>query len=83
MGIKKITVSHKRNDCIGCGSCAMLAPNNWSMNQDDGKADLKDAKWNGNEFKVTKIDEDEIEDTICAANACPVNIIRVDGCKYR
>ncbi len=79
MGIKKITVSHKRNDCIGCGSCALLAPNQWSMNSEDGKADLKNSKYNGKEFKVAQVDEDEIEETISAADACPVRIIRVNG----
>ncbi len=79
MGVKKITVSHKRNDCIGCGSCVLLAPNHWSMDSDDGKANLKCSKWNGKEFKVVKIDEDEIEENILAANACPIGIIRING----
>lgn len=77
MGVKKITISHKRKDCIGCGSCALLAKNCWSMNKEDGKSDLRGAGWKNEEFMVTQIDEDELEDNKKAADACPVNIIRV------
>ncbi len=79
MGIKKVTVSHKRNDCIGCGSCVLLAPNQWSMNLEDGKADLKNSTYSGREFKVAQVDEDEIEENISAADTCPVKIIRING----
>lgn len=78
MGTKKITLCHKRNDCIGCGSCAMIAPGQFTMNAADGKADLKGAEWHGDEFMVTKIEEDEYEQNKQAADACPVGIIRLD-----
>jgi len=77
MGVRKITISHKRKDCIGCGSCALLAKHCWTMNKEDGKSDLKNAQWKGEDFMVTKIDEDELEDNKKAADACPVSIIRV------
>ncbi len=79
MGTKKITVCHKRNDCIGCGSCALLAPHTWQMNREDGLADLHGAKWKGDQFMVSQIDEDELEDNKDAAQACPVQIIRIEG----
>jgi ferredoxin len=78
MGTKKITLCHKRNDCIGCGSCAMLSPDRFSMNIQDGKADMKDGQWHGDEFVVAKIDEDEYDLNKQAAAACPVGIIRLD-----
>ena len=78
MGVKKIKVSHKRNDCIGCGSCAMVAPEFWSMNSEDGKADLKGAEWKDDEFMVAEIDEDQIEPNKMAEKSCPVGIIRVE-----
>lgn len=78
MGTKKITVCHKRNDCIGCGSCVLIAPKRWQMNVEDGKSDLIDGKWHGDEFVVAKIDEDEYTKNKQAADACPMNIIRLD-----
>jgi ferredoxin len=78
MGVKHIKICHKRNDCIGCGSCALLAPKSWKMNPDDGKSDLVNAKWKGEEFMVSTIDESEYDDNKKAADACPVNIIRLD-----
>ena len=78
MGVKKITISHKRRDCIGCGICALLAPQNWSMDDQDGLATLKDAKWKGQNFMVAGVDEDLIEENKIAAANCPVAIIRIE-----
>lgn len=78
MGTKKITLCHKRNDCIGCGSCALIAPKRWTMNEEDGKADLQDGQWKGDEFVVAKINEEEYQKNKEAADACPVGIIRID-----
>lgn len=77
MGVKKISLCHKRNDCIGCGSCAMLAPKRWQMNPEDGKSDLVGGELKG-EFFVAKIDEEERALNKQAADACPVSIIRLD-----
>jgi ferredoxin len=78
MGIRKGAVCHKRNDCIGCGSCVLYAPKYWSMNPEDGKSELKGAVWKGDQFMVAAVDEDDLEDNRKAADACPVGIIRVD-----
>ena len=78
MGVKKITICHKRNDCIGCGSCVLYAPNQWKMNPDDGKSELAGAKWKGKQFMVAHVDAEEAEKNKQAASACPVGIIRVD-----
>jgi ferredoxin len=78
MGTKKITMCHKRNDCIGCGSCVLLAPDRWQMNAEDGKADLKGGEWKGDEFVVAKIEEEEYAVNKDAADACPMDIIRLD-----
>lgn len=79
MGVKKITICHLRRGCIGCGSCALLASKQWTMNSEDGKSDLKGAQWKGKEFMVAQIDEDDLEENKKAADACPVNVIRVTG----
>jgi len=77
MGVKKFKISHQRNKCIGCGSCAIYAPKQWSLNKDDGKADLKDAKEKG-EFMVAEVDIDYLQENKDAAKVCPVRIIKVD-----
>ncbi len=77
MGLTKLTVCHKRGDCIGCGSCALLAPRQWSMNSDDGKADLVSAVAKG-EFMVAQVDPIDAEANKAAAAACPMRIIRID-----
>ncbi len=79
MGTNKITVSHKRNDCIGCGACTMAAPEQWSMSEEDGKAILKGAEWKGEEFMVGEIDEDVLDANKEAADSCPVQIIKISG----
>lgn len=78
MGTRKISVCHKRNDCIGCGMCVMMAPGRWKMNTEDGKSDLIGGEWHGDEFVVAKVDEEERDTNKLAADSCPVGIIRVD-----
>ncbi len=83
MGIKKVKIAHKRNACIGCGSCALIAPETWRMNKEDGKACLIGAQWRGKEFMVAQIDDEEalLARNLQAADACPVQIIRIAGRK--
>lgn len=78
MGVKKITISHKRKDCIGCARCVFAAPQTWEMNN-DGMSDLKDGKWKGKDFVVRQIDEDDLQDNKDASDSCPVQIIRIEG----
>ena len=77
MKSKRIKISHQRNKCIGCGSCAMYAPNRWKMNPEDGKADLVGSVKKGNVF-VAEIDNDEIKQNKKAERACPMQIIKVN-----
>jgi ferredoxin len=62
----KYEIQYDRDGCIGAGACANVDPSNWRM-ASDGKADLlkKD------------IDEAELEASINAARACPVNVIHI------
>lgn len=78
MGIKKISISQKREDCIGCGACTAFAPDTWSMSSEDGKADLKGAV-DKDGMMVAEIDEEKLEENKQAADACPVQIIKVTG----
>ncbi len=79
MGTRKLTISHKRNDCIGCGSCAQIAPHTWRMSREDGKAILIGSRWHGKEFMVASVEDEpsRTEDNHAAAAACPVRIIRI------
>lgn len=78
MGVNKITVSQKREDCIGCGACVSFAPNNWKMDENDGKANLVGAEKKG-DMMVAQIDEDELEQNKQAADVCPAQIIKISG----
>lgn len=78
MGTKKITITHKREDCIGCGVCALIASKQWSMNEVDGRSDLSSAIDKG-DFLVSQIEEDDLEFNKEAAFHCPTNAIRIEG----
>ena len=77
MGTKKFKISHQRDKCIGCGSCAMYAPHCWKMNQEDGKADLVGGTQK-RDVVVADYDIDELEANKKAAKACPMQIIRIN-----
>lgn len=77
MGIKKITISQQRNKCIGCGACVTAARKYWKMNNEDGLADLIDGEVTSNGMVTAKVDEADYEQNKKAADACPVNIIRL------
>lgn len=77
MWVKKVIVSHQRNDCIGCGSCALIAPWQRSMDPNDGLACLHNAKRKGKDFMLAPVDEDVIDLNEQAAQACPMNIIQI------
>lgn len=76
MGMKKFRISHFRKDCIGCGSCKLIAPHTWDMNEEDGMADLKGAEPK-NDVQVSDVDIDLLEENKEAAAHCPVSIIRI------
>ncbi len=73
---KNKKVVHQREDCIGCGLCVELAPNNWFMDLSDGKAKLRRSE-EKNGLYIAEISEPEVEDNLEAARNCPVNIIKV------
>jgi ferredoxin len=66
-------IIHDRPVCIGCGSCAAVAPKFWKMHE-DGKADLIGAENVGTD--QIRILED-LEDNMDAAECCPVNCIHI------
>jgi ferredoxin len=60
----KYKIEHDVAACIGCGSCANICPDNWTMG-DDGKA------------KPKKTELDELGCNQEAADSCPVSCIKV------
>lgn len=71
-----VIITHQREKCIGCNYCVELAYNRWRMSKKDGKATLLQGV-NRKGFYTVKVREDELEDNLKAAEACPVKIIKV------
>ena len=67
-------IIYDRDGCIGAAACAALDPERFEMNE-DGKADLL----KGNEKKDGDwiLEVDELGDALEAAEACPVNVIKI------
>lgn len=69
-------IIHKREKCIGCGSCVAVCPEYWEMDE-EGKSHLLNSKRDpesGNE-------ELEISDVACnqgAVEICPVECIHIE-----
>ncbi|NCS97613.1 MAG: ferredoxin [Candidatus Pacebacteria bacterium] len=73
---KDATVTHDRDNCIGCGMCSLLCPKYWTMNPDDGKADLAEAK-KVKHLHQRKVGYEDVAENKAAQEACPVNVIKV------
>lgn len=67
-------VIHNREVCVGCGACAAVCPKYWEM-KGDGKSFLRGSKVIGEEHILVVPHPECNED---AANACPVQCIRVE-----
>jgi len=78
MGTKKFSISQQRDNCIGCGSCAMYSPNCWKINNVDGKADLTNGVKKG-DLIVAECDIELLEENKKAAAACPMQIIKINS----
>lgn len=76
MNNKRKKIIHFRESCIGCGSCCEYAPDNWTMNDADGKSCLKRAVQKDDVF-IAEISDVELEANKFASLACPVGIIHV------
>ena len=72
-----IRITQQRIKCIGCGNCEEVAPNNWSMNTTDGKADLIGSKNNKGFYTVISSDDD-YHPNLEAKAICPVKIITIE-----
>jgi len=71
-----VIITQQRDKCIGCNYCVELAFNRWRMSKKDGKCTLIGAK-NKKGFHTVKVGDEELDENLRAADACPVNIIKV------
>ncbi len=71
-----VIITQQRDKCIGCNYCVEYAADRWRMSKKDGKCTLI----NGTDrkgFYTARVGDEEFEDNKKAAQACPVNIIKV------
>lgn len=71
-----VIITHQRDKCIGCNYCVELAYSRLRMSKKDGKATLLGGE-NKKGFYTVRTENEEYDDNMKAANACPVNIIKV------
>lgn len=71
-----VIITHQRDKCIGCNYCVELAYDQWRMSKKDGKATLLGAI-NKRGFHTARVDNADYDANVKAAEACPVNIIKV------
>ncbi|MAE13534.1 hypothetical protein CMO92_03135 [Candidatus Woesearchaeota archaeon] len=69
-------VEHDRPNCIGCGSCCVIAEGFWELD-DDGKANITKAEQLKNGQQRLEIKDKDLEIMKDAAESCPVNVIHI------
>jgi len=72
-------IDHDRPGCIGCGACAAVNPDFWTMSPADGKSDLvgSASTKEGEEVVREQLEMDELNGNKEAAESCPVNVIHI------
>lgn len=71
-----LVITHQREKCIGCNYCVELALEHWRMSKKDGKATLIGGE-NKKGFYTLRTNDADYDKNKKAAEACPVNIIKV------
>ncbi len=72
--MSKFKIVHDRPNCIGCGACVAVSPEDWEMNA-DGKSDLIKAKALPDTTQEKELDN--LGENMEAARMCPVNVIHI------
>lgn len=70
---KRYLITYHKDECIGAFACLAAEPKSWVKNED--KADLVDAKNEGNEIFTKEVDD--LDNNLEAAQCCPVNCIHI------
>jgi ferredoxin len=71
-----VIITLQREKCIGCNYCVEIAYDRWRMSKKDGKSTLIGSE-NRKGFYTVKVGDEEYDENIDAAAACPVKIIKV------
>ena len=71
-----VIITLQREKCIGCNYCVELAFDRWRMSKKDGKCNLIGGV-NRKGFYTVKVGDEELNENLKAAEACPVKIIKV------
>lgn len=69
-------VRFDRDGCIGCGACAQICSEFWSMS--NSKSDLKGGKqMDGDDWFERDISKADLDCNKAAAEACPADVIHI------
>lgn len=71
-----VIITQQRDKCIGCNYCVEFAFQRWRMSKKDGKCTLIGSRERRG-FHTVKVGDEEFEENVRAAEACPVKIIQV------
>ncbi|HEX5742607.1 MAG TPA: ferredoxin [Flavobacteriaceae bacterium] len=72
-----VIITLQRPKCIGCNYCVELAPAQFQMSKKDGKAVLLHSVEKKGFHTIKLADENILEATLKASEACPTKIISV------
>ncbi len=76
----KFKILHFKDQCISCGACAAICPEFWGMDE-EGLAQLKESQKIGDHWERIILTEDDRSRNQEAAEACPVQIIKLQQIK--
>ena len=71
-----LKIIHQRDKCIGCFYCVEIAPQRWTIDENDGKSFLKESIQKKKMYIAT-VSNFEYEENKEAADVCPVNCIEI------
>ena len=74
---RMVVVTLQRNKCIGCGYCADVAGEYFSMDPSDGKCVLSGAREKKGSFTLRSTDPLSYGPCLRAQDSCPSGVIRV------
>ncbi len=76
----KFKILHYKDQCISCGACAAICPEFWEMDE-EGLAQLKESEKVEDRWERIILTEDDRSRNQEAADACPVQIIKLQQMK--
>ena len=66
-------IKYDKKSCIGCGMCASMYPEYWSMVETSSGSKAKPKKF--------QVSEEELDENEAAADSCPAGAIQVEKVK--